>query len=237
MMRAVLRLIAALTVLLLGSTASGRAADLVVVESRGVALKAGQAVDGTKPLSLKDGQQVVLIAPTGQMIKLHGPWDKPPIGEGAAANPDVGDALKALLTQSLAKSEKVGVVRGGTDQVVPPDPWLVDVTHVGIRCVPANQHIVFWRPGGGAAAPLSIQPYDRSWRARTEWPAGADRLPMPPSLPLTNRATYVVDLNGKAASITIVAVPAAASNDAMRAAWMLEEGCDGQARALLQRAR
>lgn len=225
----------AVTALLVSGRAA--AADLVVVESRGVALQAGQAVDGGKPLALKEGQQVVLIAPTGKMIKLQGPWDKPPLGDNAAADPDVGAALKALLTQTLARSEKVGVVRGASAPLVPPEPWLVDVTHVGIRCVPANGQVVFWRPGGGDAVPLSVQPYDRSWRARAEWPAGADRLPVPRSLPLTNRATYIVGLGGKDTSITLVMVPAAASNDAMRAAWMLARGCDGQAESLLQRAR
>jgi hypothetical protein len=212
------------------------AADLVVVSSRGVDLKAGQAVDGSQPLLLKDGQQVELIAPSGQLIKLHGPWDKPPIAEGAADAPDATVALKALLTQNLARSQSVGVVRGTTAQVVPPEPWLLDITHVGIRCLPENREVVFWRPDGNGAAALSVEPYDRSWRARAAWPAGSDRLPMPRSLPLTNRSTYIVGLNGKATTITLVTVPAAASNDAMRAAWMIQEGCDTQAQALLQGA-
>jgi len=222
---------------LVGAARTAGAADLVVVSSRGVALKAGQAVDSTQPLVLKDGQQVELIAPTGQLIKLHGPWDKPPIAEGAANAPDASVALKALLTQNLARSESVGVVRGTNAQVVPPDPWLLDITRVGIRCVPASSQIVFWRPGGGGAAALSVEPYDRSWRARAQWPAGADRMVMPGTLPLTNRSTYIVGLNGKNTPVTLVTVPAAASNDAMRAAWMIQEGCDAQAQALLQGAR
>lgn len=213
------------------------AADLVVVESRGIALQTGQAVNGSQPLILKDGQEVTLIAPTGQMIKLHGPWDKPPVGQDVAADPDVGTALKALLTQSLARSERVGAVRGAAAEAVPPSPWLLDVTHVGVRCVAANAPIVFWRPGETGAAALSVEPYDRSWRARAEWPAGVDRLEMPHTLPLANRSTYIVSLNGKATAVTLVAIPVAASNDAMRAAWMIEAGCDAQAQALLQLAR
>ena len=228
-------LIAAVAVLAAIPPAS--AADLVVVSSRGVDLKAGQAVDGSQPLVLKDGQQVELIAPTGQVIKLHGPWDKPPLADSAAANPDVGAALKALIAQDLTRSRSVGVVRGSGAQVVPPQPWLLDITHVGIRCLPENGDVVFWRPDGGGPAALSIEPYDRSWRARAAWPAGSDRLPMPRSLPLTNRSTYIVGLNGKTTPITLVTIPAAASNDAMRAAWMIQQGCDAQAQALLQAAR
>jgi hypothetical protein len=222
---------------LLISAQLATAADLVVVTSRGVNLKAGQAVDGAQPLVLKEGQQVELIAPTGQLIRLHGPWDKPPMAEGAADAPDASVALKALLTANLARSESVGVVRGAPTQVVPPDPWLLDVTHVGIRCVPENRQVVFWRPNRGGAAAVTVEPYDRSWRARAQWPAGADRMAVPASLPLANRSTYIVGLNGKDIPITLVTVPAAASNDAMRAAWMMQQGCDAQAQALLQSAR
>ncbi|MBV8535509.1 MAG: hypothetical protein JO128_07945 [Alphaproteobacteria bacterium] len=213
------------------------AADLVVISSRGVSLKPGQAVDGAQPLVLKEGQQVELIAPTGQLIKLHGPWDKPPLGESAAEAPDASVALKALLTTNLARSERVGVVRGAAAQVVPPEPWLVDVTHVGIRCVPENHPIVFWRPDRSGPATVIVEPYDRSWRAHAEWPAGDDRMGLPATLPLTNRSTYIVGLNGKNIPITLVTIPAAASNDAMRAAWMMQQGCDAQAQALLQSAR
>jgi hypothetical protein len=229
--------LAALLTALLVTARPAAAVDLVVVSSRGIDLKAGQAIDGAQPLVLKDGQQVELIAPTGQLIKLHGPWDRPPIAESATNAPDVTDALKALLTQNLARRESVGVVRGTNAQIVPPGPWLLDITHVGIRCVPESSQIVFWRPGGGGAAALSVEPYDRSWRARAEWPAGADRMAMPGTLPLTNRSTYIVSLNGKNIPVTLVTIPAAASNDAMRAAWMIQEGCDAQAQALLQSAR
>jgi hypothetical protein len=227
----------ALLLVVLVTARIAAAADLVVVTSRGVNLKAGQAVDGTQPLVLKEGQQVELIAPTGQIIKLHGPWDKPPIGEGGANAPDASVALKALLTANLARSQSVGVVRGANAQVVPPEPWLIDVTHVGIRCVPESHQVVFWRPDRGGAAAVTVEPYDRSWRAHAEWPSGVDRMAVPATLPLTNRSTYIVGLNGKNTPITLVTIPAAASNDAMRAAWMMQQGCDAQAQALLQSAR
>lgn len=213
-----------------------RAANLVVLDARGIDLKAGQAIDGSQKLTLKDGQQVTLIAPTGKTLKLRGPWDQAPLGNSANSSPDVGAALKALVTQNLSRSDKVGIVRGGGSDIVPPEPWLLDVTHVGTRCLPENTAATFWRPGGGPAARLAIAPYDRSWRARTEWPAGLDRMVMPSTLPLRNRSTYIVNLGGKDVAITLATIPAAASNDAMRAGWMMEAGCDTQAQALLQGA-
>ena len=223
----------------LAFTAAARAADLVVVESRGTDLKPGQAWDASQRLTLKEGQQVILISPAGKTIKLRGPWDQPPPGDSAEIGIDLKSAMNALMTQKLARSDKIGAVRsGGDDAVAPPEPWLLDVTHVGHRCLPENTPVTFWRPAaGGSPAKLVLAPSDRSWQARAEWPAGADRMAIPRTLPLRNGTTYVVTLAGKETAITLVTIPAALSNDAMRAGWMMEAGCDLQAQALLRQAR
>ena len=82
---------------LFASVAPAAAADLVVVKSSGIDLSAGQAVDGRKPLTLKEGEQVVLISSSGQIVKLRGPWAKAPLSESPVAGPDAKAALKALL--------------------------------------------------------------------------------------------------------------------------------------------
>ena len=46
--------------------------------------------------------------------------------------------------------------------------------------------------------------------------------------------TYIVTVGGVESAITMVAVPAALTNDAMRTAWMAEKGCEAQATALLR---
>jgi hypothetical protein len=139
-----------------------------------------------------------------------------------------------LVNATLARSDRVGVVRGAGDEVVPPAPWLVDITHVGNRCLPPASPITFWRPGAGAAVPLTIAPSDRSWIARAEWPTGADRIQIPSTIPLRDRSTYLVNLDGKETAITLVIIPDAISNDAMRVGWMMEAGCATQAQALLK---
>jgi hypothetical protein len=60
--------------LLAGACATAKAADLVVIEARRIALRPGQTVDSTKPLVLKQGEHVTLISPTGATIKLDGPY-------------------------------------------------------------------------------------------------------------------------------------------------------------------
>lgn len=231
---------ATLAVLLLGLAgfAGAQAAvSLVVVEGRGVKLTPGQTVDGSQPLTLLEGQQVSLISPTGKMIKLRGPYNEPPVKDETAEKVDVGAAMQALLTQKVARADRAGVVRGQQNQVVPPEPWLLDVTHPGTRCLPANSRITFWRPQGGVDEELVTTPSDRSWRAKAIWPANEDRLMLPPTVPLDARASYVVKLGKKEVTVTLLTLPAALSNDAMRAAWMMEKGCDSQALALLSPAQ
>lgn len=235
-MKQILLLLVAAVALALGS-AQARAVTLVVVEARGVDLKPGAEVDGAKPMALKDGQVVTLISPTGEIIKLHGPMNAAPAPAQGGSTVDVQGALKTLVTQELADNAELGVVRGAGDDPIPPQPWLVDVVHDGTRCLPENTPIVFWRPGGGVAQTVSIAPYDRSWLAKAEWRAGDDRLTVANAVPLRSRATYLVRVGNKEAAVTLVMIPAAVSNDAMRAAWMIEVGCVPQVKSLLQAAR
>ena len=60
------------------------AAQLVVVEARGIALKPGAVVDSSKALVLKQGQHVTLISDSGATLSLDGPYDKAPaVGQRA----------------------------------------------------------------------------------------------------------------------------------------------------------
>lgn len=232
-----MRAMALLVFAVMLAAAPARAVTLVVAEVRGIDLRPGQSIDGAKPLILKEGQQVTLISTTGRVIKLRGPFDQAPAGEEAGSSADMGAALRTLVTQKLARNEQGGVVRGNAAEVVPPEPWLVDVTHAGNRCLPEEAPLVFWRPDGAAAASLVVTPTDRSWLARADWVAGSDRLTIPRTLPVASRSTYVVKLAAKENAITLITIPAVVDSVVMRAAWMSEAGCDAQALALLRSVR
>jgi len=216
--------------LLSGALAAGE--SFVVVEARGVNLSPGAAVDGSQPLTLGEGQEVVLISSSGRMLKLIGPYNRAPAGQGSESGTDVVGALTSLVAQQGPRSGTVGLVRGNETEVVPPQPWLVDVTHSGNRCVRVGEPIVFWRPNDVGAAKLAITPYDRSWRIRADWPAGEHEAVAPKSVPFHDDATYMISLNGAEKTINLIAIPATVSTDAMRAGWMVEKGCRAQAQAL-----
>ena len=145
---------------------------------------------------------------------------------------DVATAVTALITERQARMSEVGVVRGEKD-VKLPEPWIVDVSHPGTSCVLNGKPVVLWRSDNKVATKVTIAPADRSWSVSGQWAAAADRLAMPSNLPLRDQTSYVINIGGKLAPVTVRVIPAAVSNDAMRASWMAQVGCDTQATALL----
>ncbi|HET7085990.1 MAG TPA: hypothetical protein VFI23_14530 [Rhizomicrobium sp.] len=220
---------------LLGGTCAAQAADLVVLEARGVSLRPGQTVDSAKPLSLKQGQHVTLITPAGATLKLDGPYDKAP-GSDQARGVPVTNALSQLVAQRQARIGEVGTTRG-TTVVVLPDPWVLDASRAGTVCLRDGSEAVLWRADAAREAVLSLAPADRSWRTEAHWPAGADRITVPPPAIIKSGATYLVSLNGVQSAMKVEGMPANLANDAVRAAWLADKDCEAQARALLRSAK
>jgi hypothetical protein len=206
-------------------------AELVVVEARGLTLKPGQVVDDTQKLTLQRGDEVTLVDENGAVIKLRGPYDAAPGAGNGGSGVDVSNVLAALSAGGSQSS--MGVVRAKVDNVTLPNPWVVDVTHSGKVCVRQGTSVVFWRQQSAGAAKLRITPVDRTWRAESDWPAGASEMPAPTMFPVTDRQTYMFDLSGQTATVTLVQMPASLANDRMRAAWMLQKNCLAQTKALV----
>jgi len=208
-------------------------ADLVVIDARGLPFQPGQVIDDTKPLVLKEGQRVTLISVNGNTLKLRGPYDQAPgAGEGGTGA-GLSDALAALITQKQSRTSDVGVVRAGSAAAKLPEPWVLDVSRPGNLCVRDGDPLVFWRPSAATTAALTVSPLDKSWKIAATWASGADRLVIPPNLPIQSRATYLIELDETQSAITLNSIPGAVESDAMRAAWMIEKGCQAQAEALL----
>jgi hypothetical protein len=212
---------------------TARGADLVVIEARGLAVQAGQVIDDSKPLVLKEGQRVTLIAANGSTLKLRGPYDQAPGSGDGRAGPGVLDALKALIVQKESRTSDVGVVRAGASVARLPEPWVLDASRPGNRCVRDGDTIVFWRPAADATANLTVTPLDRSWKIATTWPSGADRIVVPRDLPIHGTSTYLIELDETQSAVMLHSIPGVVASDVMRAAWMIEKGCQAQAEALL----
>jgi len=223
----------ALSLLLSLVATAATAAELVVVEARNIDLQQGTSVDDSKPLTLKEGQQVTLIADDGTILTLRGPYDRAPSGGGGGVG--VADALQALTTQNSVRNV-AGVVRDATVSL--PGPWLVDVSHPGTACIRRGEQPVFWRDGKmGGGDKITVMPADRSWLASTEWPRGSATMAAPSNFPVRDGRTYLVDFGDKPIAVTLSEVSPSAVNPRMQAAWMIEKGCIAQAEALLRTVR
>lgn len=226
-------LAAFLLVALAQSPAQG--AQLIVVEARGSDLKPGQSVDGAAPLTLAGGARVVLVSAEGTTLTLKGPFSGPPEGDGGGGKGNkVADSLKNLVAARTADTTSLGAARNGS-QVELPDPWLWDATAIGDVCKRRGERTVLWRPASEAEVALTILPADRSWSATTRWPAGFSTLALPADLPIGDGDTFLLEMAGSSAALTVHEAPPGLATEAGQGAWMAVSRCDRQLPALIKR--
>ena len=208
------------------------AAPLIVVDARGGSLKAGQRIDSARPITLKEGERVTLIAPDGKTVTLRGKFSGLPLtGAGAATDPK--QALAALMAKRNARTSRVGAVRSASDAKPLPQPWLIDVSTSGERCLRPGQQPIWWRPEAAAQQKFTLLPTDQSWRADFEWAAGQHAIPAPPLAKFDGQTMFVVRMGEQEHGITVNLVPTDLDGSAL-ASWLLEKGCVQQADALLR---
>lgn len=214
-------------------TDSAGAAPLLVVEARGGGLRPGMRVESTTNLNLQEGERIVLIAPDGRTITLRGRYSgRAAPGTAATQNPRA--ALAALLTTRRDRASTIGAVRSGAVAAPLPDPWLIDMSRPGERCIRDGERPVWWRPEGGSPRSFTVFPLDRTWRADFTWQAGSSTMVAPDLAMLASAQTFVVRRDGIAHAIRVNAIPAGVDDPLLVAAWMLQKGCIQQADAYLR---
>lgn len=219
-----------------GLPASGLAATLVVLEARSSTLTLGMRIDSSNVISLKNGERVTFIGPDGKSISLKGPFNGVPLTK-ANDSVDLRQALSALVATRDARTSSVGVVRAGTAAVKIPEPWLIDVTRPGPRCLLEGTQPVWWRPDDSKIESFTVFPVDRSWSAQFNWTAGQDRQPLPPLSRLEGSKVFVIRQGEKEYAISLEIVPKDLENQLILTSWLLEKGCIQQADALLTLVR
>lgn len=218
--------------LLAGLTTPVLSAKLMVLEARGGGLKSGQSIDSENPITLKEGERVTVIGPDGKSTVIKGPFSGEPLPKGGVAS-DPKQALAALVATRDARTSSVGVIRAGTDAVKIPEPWLIDVTRPGPRCMLEGDLPVWWRPQADASDAFTVFPVDRSWRADFTWNVGQDRQQVPPLSRFEGPNMFVIRQGEAEFAISLNIIPREIDNDMVLSAWMLEKGCIQQADALL----
>ena len=78
---------------------------------------------------------------------------------------------------------------------------------------------------------------DHAWQGEAKWPSGADQLTLPTNFQALDDQAYIVVIGSARSTVTFHVIPPAIDGDAMRAAWMVEKGCAGQAQLLVSRLK
>lgn len=217
-----------------GTSTGAMAARMIVIDARAGSLKPGMSVESTSALTLKEGERVTLIAPDGKTVALRGPFSGPPATRaGAAANPR--QALAALVSTRNSRASSIGAVRAGAGAVKLSDPWLIDISRPGPRCLREGMAPIWWRPDATASQPFVVFPIDRSWRADFIWSPGQSQLQAPRLQKLEGQTMFIVRSDGQELAVGLNIIPKDIEDDLIVASWMLEKGCIPQADALLAR--
>ncbi len=216
----------------LPSTAAG-AFPLVVAEVRGLQLKPGARIDSGAPLTLKVGERLVTLAPDGRVSIVRGPYQGPAFrGEGPAQ--DARLALAALISTRNDRANSVGAVRSGANAAKLPEPWLIDVSRPGERCIREGDQPVWWRPDTGSAPAFTVYPVDRSWRAEFHWPQDQQAVLARDLVRLDGIKMLVIRTGSQERPIRLHVIPSTVEDPLVLSAWMLEKACVQQADALLR---
>ncbi len=206
--------------------------NLMVLEARGAGLKSGMQIDSEHILTLKEGERITVIAPDGRSTKIKGPFSGMPLPKNTIAQ-DPKQALAALVTTRDARTSSIGVIRAGTHTIKIPEPWLIDVTRPGPRCLLEGELPVWWRPENTAAERFTVFPIDRSWRADFSWDIAQDRQAVPRLSRFEGAHVFIIRQNETEYAIAIHVIPKIIDNSIVLASWMLEKGCIQQADRLL----
>jgi len=210
------------------------AANMIVVDARGAGLKPGMTVNSASVLDLKEGERVTMISADGRSVMLRGTYHGPAVrGSTSVQNPKA--ALAALISTRNDRAKTVGAIRAGANAAPLPDPWLVDISRPGARCVREGEQPVWWRPDAQAAEPFKVFPVDRSWRADFQWRPGMATMPAPALAKLEGASSYIIQVEGQENTISINIIPRSVTDPLVLSAWMLERTCIQQADAYLRK--
>lgn len=219
-----------------GLLSEGRAhatAEWIVVDARGAPVRAGDRLTPGAALKLPEGARVTLISRSGRAITLRGAFDgNTPRIEGEQDDPR--RALSALIAAREERIRTIGVVRSGEGAARLPDPWLIDISRPGPRCLHDGYPAAFWRPPGSPETQLTIWPTDRSWRIDLDWPASRAQIEIPAGVRPAEGQTLIVADDNREHAIAFTLIAAHLDDPVLLAAWMIEKGCIQQVDALLE---
>ena len=223
-------------------SASAIAGSLVVFSAKGTNYKSGAVVDGGTTLTLKPGQEMSLISPTGKIIKLVGPYQGLPMSKGLGkTRKSVQEAIKNLLSSTDKGQEGFGITRSADDVFkmgsktnTLPSPWMIDTAKNGPYCFHERGQIVFWRADKSKTSNIKVKIPTDGWQGDTVWSKGKSKLALPNTMPIHDGSEFHITIDGKKVKGGMHLVPGTLQSEPAQAAWLKAKGCMPQFKALVR---
>lgn len=218
-----------LCVLIAAAAAVPAAAAPLVVRSAGPSAKAwppGRAVDESRPVVLRAGDVVTVLAPSGART-LRGPGTFR-LASAAGAAPAFNPRARFSAT------------RGPGGSVAPSAPglWEVDASAGGTVCLREGDPVLLWRPAADSEGALELAPAAGSGAELVAWPAGRAMQRWPERLPAADGSEYRLKWagEGKPVRLRFRTLPAAGADATDLARAFIDRGCEAQLDRLLKTA-
>ncbi|MEM8975310.1 MAG: hypothetical protein AAGD43_24885 [Pseudomonadota bacterium] len=214
------------------------ASELVVIaaDNAGAQLVPGKTLKAGSSITLAAGGRVTVLAQSGEVIKLKGPFSGPIKGSKGTKGGSQLAAVSKLLGTSR-RSATLGATRavtpGSGQRATPGNIWIVEAHRAGKACVRGNE-MMLWRPTAGQPAIVALWPLTGAPK-KIDWPAGKSTHRVSDQ-PLADGVQLSVLAGGRNTAIVLSVLPddidAAPGGQLLQ--WMAARGCRAQANKLIR---
>lgn len=207
------------------STAGTAAANVLVVRSSGPSAgsyRAGQSLPDNARITLRDGDQVMILA-NGGTRTFRGPGTFSPstrVASGTTVN-------------NNGRIARIGAVRNAGILPSGLTIWHVDIAQSGAFCLTSANNVVLWR--ADASAPVRYTISGPGGTRTLNWSANEPTARWP-GAPVVNGATYTITQPGVAVPVTITfrVLPSEPQDVEGVAQALITAGCQGQLDVLVE---
>lgn len=214
------------------------AQDFIVFKSKGGQFPPGMVVSSGDKIQLGVGEYLKIIAPSGKMVKVQGPYNEPLGNMAKMTQKGISDTLKALVSAQQKHTKDMGVTRDSSGIIQAarkigwvPEPWVVNISYNGDKCVKEGEKVRFWR-AEEQNLKLKIS-MAKEFEAVKVLNKGESYINAPENLPIMDGAKYQFEYGDKLTQSTIHLIPNSVTDKTILASWLKESGCRAQAVALL----
>ncbi len=210
------------------------AAQAVVIKSSVSGLAVGAMIDEGQAIEVPAGESVTFVTPAGQTLTRQGPFSGAAVGGGSGGDESVVRTISGFLNKKGGET-RVGAVRAGGNRS-PDDAGVIPLSASGLYCAPEDG-APLWRADTDAPQTFTLREVASRSSADVDFAAGEATAAWPDGVPLRDGGTYLVRTKGSVRSSRLVlsVAPQPLANDAVRLAWMIDQGCSRQADLLIDR--